>query len=174
MKKVLKWLGILIGAFFIIIIIASIASSGGKSSTSTATSTKLAAKPLPSVGEFEQKGNWEVSLLKAERQKALKDLMGKDVVPQGQFLSILATVKNVGKQTYLLNSHDFNILAPGDIKYTLASQIMLQEIPGYKTVWLNVEVQPSLSQKVRLIFDVPPGISGLTWDVQGIRFAIPD
>lgn len=162
---------------------SSATPSGGSSNKPTETpkaatqvpAPKATQTPMPSVGSTASKGNWEVALEKVDRNKSLPEAFGsKDAIPQGQFLVVLASVKNVGKETYPLNSNDFNVIASGDIKYRLTSQTTLKELAGYQTVWLSVQVQPQLSQKIRLVFDVPPGAQGLQLDVQGIRFAIPD
>ena len=35
-------------------------------------------------------------------------------------------------------------------------------------------VQPGLSKKTRLVFDVPPGVTGLVLEAASMRFAVPD
>lgn len=126
---------------------------------------------LPGVGQTAQRGNWAVTLEKVERA----DRVGASTAaPQGKFLIVYLTLKNVGRQSYPLNSFDFSVTTAGNKKYNTASAGAGQKLDDHEVILFGQTVQPDLSSKNAVVFDIPPDARDLTLDVQGIKFAIPN
>lgn len=45
---------------------------------------------------------------------------------------------------------------------------------GYEVIFISKTVQPELTSKAAVVFDVPPDARDLTLDVQGNRFRLPN
>ena len=59
-------------------------------------------------------------------------------------------------------------------KYKVVSAGVGQKLGDYQIAFIGQTVQPDLSSKNAVAFDVPPAASGLVLEVQGIKFALPD
>ncbi len=130
------------------------------------------ANALPTVGQTATRGNWSVTLDKVERAERVGS---SSAAPQGIYLITYVTLKNVGKQSYSLNDWDFSVNNPASgAKYKVVSAGAGQKLGDYQIAFIGQTVQPELSSKNAVAFDVPPAAGGLVLEVQGIKFALPD
>ncbi len=131
------------------------------------------AGDLPGVGQTATKGNWSVSLDKVERAERVGS---STTAPQGIYLITYVTLKNVGRQSHALNDWDFSVTNPASgAKYKVVSAGTGQTLNGdYKVAFIGQTVQPELTSRNAVAFDVPPDARGLTLEVQVIKFKLPD
>lgn len=173
-----KWLVLGCGTLVLLGICAGVALTGGLLSSAGKSPTQAVSggnattgAALPSVGQTATKGNWAVTLDKVERGQRV----GTDTTaPQGIYLICYTTLKNVGKQSYPLNSTDFAVTNnPTGNKYKVVSAGTTQTLGEHKVLFLSQTVQPDLTAKTAVIFDVPPDAKDLAFEVQGIKFSVP-
>ena len=132
--------------------------------------------PLPTLGQTARRGNWQVTFVAQEEAATLRGFLDEERA-QGEFRILTLILKNVGQRSYPLNDHDFSLVTPAGVEYSLSSDgsmALVGDESGPEVFWLIETVQPGLSKEVRVVFDVPPGATGLVLDVQGIRFRVPD
>lgn len=132
-----------------------------------------AADALAGVGQTSTKGNWAVTLDRVERPAQV----GRSTTqPQGAFLVVYVTLKNVGNQSYPIGNNDFTVTNPANNnKYRVASVATGETIgDGYEVIVISKTVQPELTSKAAVVFDVPPDVRDLILDVQGNRFRLPN
>ncbi len=142
-------------------------ADGSQSTSASAGQTQR----IPGIGDTGASENWAITLIAQEK----RSVIGRTRA-QGQYRILTVKLRNIGRRTYPLNSHDFSLVTPSRIEYSISSDgsTALWGSSG-PDVFLSIEeVQPGLSKDVRVVFDVPPGASGLTMDIQGILFALPD
>ncbi len=174
-----KWLVLGCGGLVVLGICATVAITGGflnsfgnspTQAVSGGSGTTTGAA-LASVGQTATKGNWAVTLDKVERAQRV----GTDTTaPQGIYVICYTTLKNVGKESYPLNSSDFTVTnnASGN-KYKIVSAGTSQTLGAHKVLFLSQTVQPDLTAKTAVVFDVPTDAKELAFEVQGIKFAVP-
>ena len=182
-KKVgcLGLLGLLIVIVTIMVVALATSPPEPQVVVTTGNQTKAAelvttSAPLPSVGQAARKGNWQVTFQAQEKAPELRGGFSA-VNAQGEFRILTLTLANVGKRSYALNSHDFLLVTPDGVEYSLASEVGVSafgEESGPPVFWLIETIQPGLSKDVRVVFDVPPGVTGFVLKVQDVRFAVPD
>ncbi len=162
---------VLLGVCATVALVGGLLGSAGKSPTQAVSGSGGATGAAPaSVGQTATKGNWAVTLDRVERGQRV----GTDTTaPQGIYLICYTTLKNVGKQSYPLNTSDFTVTnnATGN-KYNVVSAGSLQTLGEYNVLFLIQTVQPDLTAKTAVVFDVPPDAKDLAFEVQGIKFAV--
>lgn len=177
-----KWLVLGCGGVLLLGLCAIVATSAGllgalgnsKSPTSVASggsTGSTAATSLPTVGQTASKGNWSITLDRVERPSVI----GSATTPaQGQYLVVYVTAKNIGRQSYPLNSFDFSITnrATGNTYKAVATGAG-QRLDGYSVPVVGETVQPDLSLKIAEPFDLPADATDLVLNVQGVTFRLP-
>lgn len=173
-----KWLVLGCGGLMALAICGVIALSvgifGGKGSSPAVSGGGSTAntESVASVGQTATKGNWAITLDKVERT----DRVGSSTTPpQGRYVIVYLTLKNVGKQSYSLNDWDFQVVNQATKNaYKPVTVAPGETLSGdYKVAVLGQTVQPDLVSKNAVVFDVPPDATDLVLEVQGIRFKLP-
>ncbi len=173
-----KWLVLGCGTLVLLGVCAIVALTGGllanvgKSPTQAVSGGAPATgAALPAVGQTATRGNWAVTLDRVERAQRV----GADpTAPQGVYLICYTTLKNVGKQSYPLNNGDFAVTnKPTGNSYKVVAAGAAQTLGEHKVLFLSQTVQPDLTAKTAVVFDVPPDAKDLAFEVQGIKFAVP-
>ena len=192
MGRVLRYgcLGVLgVGVLLVVIIVLAVAnapeeeqvvvSTGNQSSSSTAQTgaAAVAQESLPSIGAAARKGNWEITFIAQEKATEIQGGTLGSETAQGEFRILTLKLANVGNRSFPLNSHDFSLKTPDGVEYNTSSDghtALIGEESGPEVLSGFETIQPGLSKDVRVVFDVPPGATGLILDIQGVRFAVPD
>jgi Domain of unknown function (DUF4352) len=131
--------------------------------------------PMPAIGSEAQNGEWAIKFVQEVRMPSLGSAYSPKRA-QGEFLVLDLILTNQGKRTMSLNDWDFTVHR-GEIKYSTSSDGTFALVGGnsaYEPLTFGATVQPGLSKKTRLVFDVPPGATGLVLEAASMRFAVPD
>lgn len=151
---------------------ATAVSTPTKPAAATTIPTVVRPTPtaVPAVGIRVVGTNWAITVEKVERMMSISPSFGKPVKAQGTFLILTVKLENISKRSILLNSWDFKIKDSQGREFSLSSDgsTALLGAGEPEVLWLTQEVHPSLSTRVRVVFDVAPDGTGLTLKVQDL------
>jgi hypothetical protein len=185
-KKIL--LGIV--AIVVVLVIASALSSGGSQPTQQAAAPAPTSAPgqptqapqakptatpviLPQIGETITEGNWAYRVTKVDTAKTVTwSEYGNKTDAKGEWVIVAITLKNIGKETYSLNTWDFEVHDSAGIKYkgdTTGPGMMYAEYKGGSS--LSDSFPPGVQVETYAIFDVNPEAKGLKlWLAQAKKY----
>jgi hypothetical protein len=148
------------------------AQEGLAGSSQPATRATPTAPALATVGETVEHGGWAITLEKVETAAELRNIFRNEQA-QGIFVILTFAVTNKGKKTTVLNEWDFNLKAPDGVTFRPSRDGQMVLVAGDpRPLILAEQIQPGLSQRFRMVFDVNPAIKSYTWEAAGTRFAI--
>lgn len=129
-----------------------------------AASAAATATPGPKVGDTVRSGNWQYTVTKVERVKALKygDFTGSTVDALGQWLVVSLTLTNIGSQNFPINTFDFQATDAGGVKYDTSTKLEIFSYVRYQRLTsLGEQFPPGVAVKTALVFDINPEATGL-------------
>ncbi len=172
-----KWILIIIGGLVALSIIGSLLGGGQKAtvstpassaaqSTSQATATPKAIPTptaAPKVGDTVAMGNWFYTVTQAENvgKTLVWSQYGNKTEAAGSWLLIYITLKNVGKETYSLNSWDFTVTDNQGLKYKVGGSGDFMFAEYKKLAKPFGPVPPGVAVDTVLVVDVNPAATGL-------------
>lgn len=131
---------------------------------STGASAQPAATVLSQLGEEIVSGNWSYTVQEVQRTKELvwSDFGNKDTAV-GEFLIVLLQLKNVGKENFGINAHDFQVFDESGTKYDAKA------FPVGFNLWLQrngrqalcSQCPPGVALDTGVLFDISPEAAGL-------------
>jgi len=127
-----------------------------------------AAPPPPpapaAVGVPVVAGNWEYTVVGTQRQKEIKAKFTGSAA-KGEYVVVGVRVKNVGRENFGLNAHDFELYDGSGVKYRPASVYVMEwaKTLGYDGVMGQdtAQMPPGVPGTYALAFDVAPDAQGL-------------
>ena len=133
-----------------------------------------AAPPTPQMGVPYAAGNWEYTVHEVTRTKSLGDRFLKDDA-KGEYVVVGVTLKNVGKENFTLNSHDFTLYDAAGVKYNTGSSsgagtwAKAHGYDGGALTFSTGQMPPGVPVKYVLVFDTAPGAEGLSLSLNQAR-----
>jgi hypothetical protein len=123
------------------------------------------ATPPPHVGDTVTSGNWEYTVTQVKREKGplVWSQYGNKTSPAGEWLIIDISLKNIGKQNFGINTHDFELVDDKGVKYahSTANGATSSFQEYQKLTALGGQVPPGLAVNSALVFDINPAATGL-------------
>lgn len=175
MKGILKFgaigCGGIIGLFVILAIIAAAvggnksdsqsAPASGQSQSTQSPKPAATAVSVPKVGDTITKGNWKYTVSMVDRQKSVQwSEFGNKTDAKGIWQIVHVQVENIGKQTYPINSWDFEIVDANKIIFKADSQSIMYS--SFKKLDKPMDnYPPGVPAEIGLLFDVNPNATGL-------------
>jgi hypothetical protein len=167
-----------IGIIALVVVIA--VATGNKSSGGTQTTGAgqgATPEPLAAVGQNASAGNWKVEYQKIEAAGELgKTQFTKGTPAQGQFLIMTLAATNLHKETSTLNTTDFRLKSADGTTYKTSNDgqfaLISDTSDAPKPFTIAEQIQPGLTKKFRLVFDVNPAVRDYTMEAAGVKFAV--
>jgi len=130
--------------------------------------TPAPTKPVPpsstpplKVGDVITAGNWKYTVTKTDRQKQVQwTAFGNTFDAKGIWQIINVQVENIGKQTYAINTWDFEVRDGGGVVYKAASESGMYA-RSLKLSSTGEDFPPGVPAELILLFDVNPAATGL-------------
>lgn len=121
----------------------------------------------PSVGTTVAAGNWEITLDAVETLQRI----GRGVA-QGVFAIFTVSARNLDTSASSLHEWDFDISTPQGTTFRPSrdAAALLVDSPGPLLINLSTEIQPGLSKRYRVAFDLNPALSGYVLHAAKIPF----
>jgi hypothetical protein len=149
--------------------VAAEASTPSAPTLVATTAPRPTPTPLPSIGDQASAGDWSADLRAVDPM----DRIGNQP-PQGRFVVVTVAMTNLHKQTSDLNSWDFALKTADGLTFQPArgANNALAFTPGPTVPVVTVQIQPGLTQPLRIAFDVDPGVAQYTFEAAKIPFQI--
>jgi hypothetical protein len=143
---------------------------GGGSTTASNAPAKPGAEPtaVSKVGDTIQSGNWAYFVSKVDRKKEVTwTEFGNKVEAKGIWQIVQVKLKNIGKESYPINAHDFEIRDSAGVTYKRDGFNSALYSGSLKLSKLGDTFPPGVEAEVALLTDVNPDATGLRlWLVQ--------
>lgn len=161
------------------------APSGGQAAAPAATSAPAQAKATeakvaptataaPKIGQPITSGNWEYTITRTGRDKTLDAGFGK-AEAKGEFFVVYMTIKNIGKENFGINGHDFELVTGDGVKYNTTSDFNVSGwLTKNKLTGLGQQQPPGIPSDVALVFDINPAATGLRLNLKQARNTMVD
>jgi hypothetical protein len=135
---------------------------------------KPASEPtaVPKLGDTIQVGNWAYQVSKVDRQKEVTwTSLGNKLEAKGNWQIVQVKLKNVGKESYPINAHDFEIHDSEGITYKPDAINSTLYSSNLKLSTIGDNFPPGVDAEIALLTDVNPQATGLKlWLVQARTF----
>ena len=165
----MKRLGCLAIVAVVVIGLILVVTHGSSSSTSAAQATPAT---LGKVGDTLTHGDWAVTLNSMKTADTLGDT-GFQKKAQGTYVVLTVTLKNVSKETTIINGSDFTLTTKDGTKYKTSSDGSLALSSATPAPLIALEqIQPQLSKQYQVVFDVPNTTTTYTLSAAGNLFQI--
>ena len=131
--------------------------------------TKSEGEPtsVAKVGQVIESGNWSYQVTNVDRQKEVPGLFGSKTEAKGIWAAVHLKLKNIGKQTYPINAHDFEVKDVQGITFKADTVTSGTYNRNLKLVPLGDQLPPGVEVESAVLFDVNPQTTGLQlWLVQ--------
>jgi len=145
-----------------------------------AIAPRATATPTPPsrgrIGETLALKNWMITVDGVERpgKTVVWSKVGNKTDATGEFLIVNITAVNTGKENFGLNPWDFRVVTvDGTVYKTATCCFSYAEYKGMQG--LSNQVPPGVPIKAPVIFDVTPGLAGLTFEFtqeSGLRWVL--
>lgn len=142
----------------------------GAQAKATETKVPPTPTPAPGVGDTITSGNWEYKITQVKREKGplVWSQYGNKTEPKGEWVIIDIDLKNIGKENFGLNTHDFGLVDDAGVKYDHSSasgaSSSFQEYQ--KLSKLGDQYPPGVPLQSALVFDINPAARGLKLDLK--------
>lgn len=171
MKKILKWIGIII-VVFIVIAIFSGNKGGSTNNTGTGTSNNKPseAPKMAGLNETVQDGDLAFTVLSVNKSKTLGNSFTKKTA-QGMFYAVTVKIDNIGKKTVTFDASMAKIKDDQgrEFERSIDGQTAKGLSQGQVDLFLQ-QIQPSLSVTGDLVFDLPNGLKNPVLTLKGSLF----
>ncbi len=170
MKKILKWVGIVI---LVLIVIGALTGNKGGSSTNSGTSNNQAS-PVPEkmagLNEQVQDGDLAFTVLGVEKSKTLGNTYTEKTA-QGMFYVVTVKIENKGNKTTTFDASMAKVKDDQgrEFERSIDGQTAKGMSQGQVDLFLQ-QIQPSLSVTGDLVFDLPEGVKNPVLTLKGSLF----
>ncbi len=169
MKKILKWIGIIV---LVLIVIGALSGNKGGSTSKTGTSgTKTNEAPkMTGLNEVAQDGDLAFTVLGVNKSKTLGNSYSLKTA-QGMFYTVTVKIENKGKKTTTFDASMAKIKDDQgrEFERSIDGQTAKGLSQGQVDLFLQ-QIQPSLSVTGDLVFDLPEGLKNPVLTLKGSLF----
>src|SRR3989338_9622438 len=169
MKKILKWIGIIV--LVLIVIGALSGNKGGSTSKTVTTSNKISETPkMAGLNETAQDGDLAFTVLSVDKSKTLGNSFTQKTA-QGMFYTVTVKIENKGNKTTTFDSSMAKIKDDQgrEFERSIDGQTAKGLSQGHVDLFLQ-QIQPSLSVTGDLVFDLPEGLKNPVLTLKGSLF----
>jgi hypothetical protein len=166
-----------IGGIVVLLLVLAIANSGG-GNTASENATESSKDTIYAINQDVPSGDvtWKVMNVKDRGQNLLaKDsrypTIAKTKTTTGRFVEITVLIENKGKDLASITTP--NLLDSQNREFTSSSDVS-EWVPEGKDLFLLSNLQPNLPKEFVMIYEVPPGATGLKAKVGVLRPQIID
>ena len=170
-KTFLGCLGVIAAAVVVVVIvllIGAVGQSGGSQRAATIkeggvaeTVTPVAPTAIAKIGTPIQGGNWAYMVTKTARQKEVVwSDFGNKSVAKGIWQIVHLKLTNVGKETYGINTWDFEVHDSQGIKYKTSYESTSYSNSEKLSAPMD-QYPPNVGAEIGLLFDLDPAARGL-------------
>lgn len=171
MKAFLKFGCAGIVGVVVLIVIISVVANPSKGTTVTGGTSPSKAETPAKIGDTITSGNWKYTVSKATREKTIKwSDFGNQTEAKGVWQIVHVKLENVGKETALINTWDFEVKDAAGITYKADTDSV--SYSSYNKLSKPMDnYPPGVPAEIGLVFDVNPSAKGLKlWLVQAKAF----
>jgi len=170
MKKILKWVGIVILVFIVIGVLTG--NKGGSSNNPTDTNqpNKQEAPKVAGLNEQVQDGDLAFTVLGVEKSKTLGNAYTQKTA-QGTFYVVTIKIENKGKKTATFDASMAKVKDDQgrEFERSIEGQTAKGMAEGQVDLFLQ-QIQPSLSVTGDLVFDLPDSLKNPVLTLKGSVF----
>lgn len=169
MKKILKWIGIIIVVFIVIAIFSG--NKGSTNKTGTTSNNKPSEAPkMAGLNEVAQDGDLAFTVLGVNKSKTLGNSYSLKTA-QGMFYTVTVKIENKGKKTTTFDASMAKIKDDQgrEFERSIDGQTAKGLSQGQVDLFLQ-QIQPSLSVTGDLVFDLPEGLKNPVLTLKGSLF----
>ncbi|OQY66057.1 hypothetical protein B6D29_03235 [Microgenomates bacterium UTCPR1] len=170
MKKILKWIGIIV---LILIVIGALSGNKGGSTSKTGTTTSNKTNEAPKIAglnETAQDGDLAFTVLSVDKSKTLGNSFTQKTA-QGMFYVVTVKIENKGNKTTTFDASMAKIKDDQgrEFERSIDGQTAKGLSQGQVDLFLQ-QIQPSLSVTGDLVFDLPDGLKNPVLTLKGSLF----
>lgn len=169
MKKILKWIGIIV---LVLIVIGALSGNKGGSTSKTGTSNNKAneAPKIAGLNETATDGDLAFTVLSVDKSKTLGNSFTQKTA-QGMFYVVTVKIENKGNKTTTFDASMAKIKDDQgrEFERSIDGQTAKGLSQGQVDLFLQ-QIQPSLSVTGDLVFDLPEGLKNPVLTLKGSLF----